>query len=232
MPILHSAKIIFVHIPKTGGGTIEKTLGIYGKNNNGNLNPDHSLLYGKYKKKFLQHLTISEIKKINIKEFSTYRKISFVRNPYDKMISEYLWRIQVYGKRKLEFKEYIIEEVVPRKNNVNKFVKNFYKDESFIPFLDVHYVNQVDFLFLNKKLAVDEIGKFENFENDFKKIFNKKPINTKVHKSKINYTYYLIKRILPKFLANQMYRKYYDYETEEIIRREYSEDLKMFDYNF
>tara|TARA_B110000037_G_scaffold87830_1_gene104110 strand:+ start:1781 stop:2479 length:699 start_codon:yes stop_codon:yes gene_type:complete len=232
MPILHSAKIIFVHIPKTGGGTIEKTLGIYGKNNNGNLNPDHSLLYGKYKKKFLQHLTISEIKKINIKEFSTYRKISFVRNPYDKMISEYLWRIQVYGKRKLEFKEYIIEEVIPRKNNVNKFVKNFYKDESFIPFLDVHYVNQVDFLFLNKKLAVDEIGKFENFENDFKKIFNKKPINTKVHKSKINYTYYLIKRILPKFLANQMYRKYYDYETEEIIRREYSEDLKMFDYNF
>jgi|TARA_B100000767_G_C19727605_1_gene520186 hypothetical protein len=232
MPILHSAKIIFVHIPKTGGGTIEKTLGIYGKNNNGNLNPDHSLLYGKYKKKFLQHLTISEIKKINIKEFSTYRKISFVRNPYDKMISEYLWRIQVYGKRKLEFKEYIIEEVIPRKNNVNKFVKNFYKDESFIPFLDVHYVNQVDFLFLNKKLAVDEIGKFENFENDFKKIFNKKPINTKVHKSKINYTYYLIKKILPKFLANQMYRKYYDYETEEIIRREYSEDLKMFDYNF
>ena len=49
MPILHSAKIIFVHIPKTGGGTIEKTLGIYGNDNNGNLSPDHTLLYGKYK---------------------------------------------------------------------------------------------------------------------------------------------------------------------------------------
>ena len=36
MPILHSAKIIFVHIPKTGGGTIEKTLGIWGNDNNGN----------------------------------------------------------------------------------------------------------------------------------------------------------------------------------------------------
>ena len=232
MPILHSAKIIFVHIPKTGGGTIEKTLGIYGNDNNGNLCPDHTLLYGKYKNKFLQHLTISQIKEINKKEFATYKKISFVRNPYDKIISEYLWRIQVYGKRKLEFKEYIIEEVVPRKNNINKFVKNFYKDESFVPFLDAHYINQVDYLFLNKKLAVDEIGKFENFEDDFTRIFNKKPINTKVHKSKINYTYYLIKKILPKFLANKMYRKYYDYETENIIRKEFSKDIEIFNYNF
>tara|TARA_B100000787_G_C16116761_1_gene260714 strand:+ start:144 stop:842 length:699 start_codon:yes stop_codon:yes gene_type:complete len=232
MPILHSAKIIFVHIPKTGGGTIEKTLGIYGNDNNGNLSPDHTLLYGKYKNKFLQHLTISQIKEINKKEFATYKKISFVRNPYDKIISEYLWRIQVYGKRKLEFKEYIIEEVVPRKNNINKFVKNFYKDESFVPFLDAHYINQVDYLFLNKKLAVDEIGKFENFEDDFTRIFNKKPINTKVHKSKINYTYYLIKKILPKFLANKMYRKYYDYETENIIRKEFSKDIEIFNYNF
>ena len=232
MPILHSAKIIFVHIPKTGGGTIEKTLGIYGKDNKGSLSPDHSILYGRYKNKFLQHLTINEIKELNKKEFESYKKISFVRNPYDKIISEYLWRIQVYGKRKLEFKEYIIEEVVPRKNNINKFVKNFYKDESFVPFLDAHYINQVDYLFLNKKLAVDEIGKFENFEDDFTRIFNKKPINTKVHKSKINYTYYLIKKILPKFLANKMYRKYYDYETENIIRKEFSKDIEIFNYNF
>ena len=98
MPILHSAKIIFVHIPKTGGGSIEKSLGIYGSDNNGNLTPDLSILYGKYKNKFLQHLTISEIKERNIKDFESYKKISFVRNPYDKIISEYLWRIQMYGK--------------------------------------------------------------------------------------------------------------------------------------
>jgi len=109
MPILHNAKIIFVHIPKTGGGTIEKTLGIYGNDNNGNWEADHSILYGRYKNKFLQHLTISEIKELKKKEFDTYRKVSFVRNPYDKIISEYLWRIQVYGKRKLEFKEFILE---------------------------------------------------------------------------------------------------------------------------
>ena len=232
MPILHSAKIIFVHIPKTGGGSIEKSLGIYGSDNNGNLTPDLSILYGKYKNKFLQHLTISEIKERNIKDFESYKKISFVRNPYDKIISEYLWRIQMYGKRKLEFKEFLLEEVIPRKHNINKFVKNFYKDESLIPFLDAHYVNQTNYLYQNKILAIDEIGKFENFENDFKRIFNKKLTNTKIHKSKINYTYYLTKKLLPNFLANKMYRKYYNHETKEIIKNEYSEDLKVFNYKF
>ena len=65
MPISHKSKIIFVHIPKTGGGTIEKTLGIYGNDNNGNLETDYSILYGQHKNKFLQHLTISEIKELN-----------------------------------------------------------------------------------------------------------------------------------------------------------------------
>ena len=97
-----------------------------------------------------------------------------MRNPYDRMVSEYLWRTQVYGKRKLEFKEFLIEEVVPRKNNINKFLKNFYKDEKFIPFLDSHYFNQVDFISENKKIIIDEIGKFENLKADFERIFQKK----------------------------------------------------------
>ena len=232
MPILHSAKIIFVHIPKTGGGTIEKTLGIWGNDNNGNWEADHSILYGKYKNKFLQHLTIAEIKELKKKEFDTYRKVSFTRNPYDKIISEYLWRVQVYGKRKLEFKEFILEEVVPRKNNINQFVKNFYKDENLVPFLDGHYTNQVDYLLDDEKIIMDDIGKFENFENDFEKIFNKKIISAKIHKTKANYAYYFIKKLLPKFLTNKLYRKYYDYETQEIIQKEYYKDLKIFNYKF
>ena len=144
MPILHSAKIIFVHIPKTGGGTIEKTLGIWGNDNNGNWEADHSILYGKYKNKFLQHLTIAEIKELKKKEFDTYKKVSFTRNPYDKIISEYLWRVQVYGKRKLEFKEFILEEVVPRKNNINQFKEDQNKKTSKF----YRYINEIPTLLL------------------------------------------------------------------------------------
>ena len=75
MPISHKSKIIFVHIPKTGGGTIEKTLGIYGNDNNGNLETDYSILYGQHKNKFLQHLTISEIKELKKKSLMHIKKL-------------------------------------------------------------------------------------------------------------------------------------------------------------
>jgi len=39
MPISHKHKIIFVHITKTAGGTIESSLNIYGVNNQGSLKP-------------------------------------------------------------------------------------------------------------------------------------------------------------------------------------------------
>ena len=109
MPISHDLKIIYVHIPKTGGGTIEKSLGIFGKDNNGSLELNYDILYGKETNKFLQHLTIQEINEIKKKEFNNYKKVSFVRNPYDKIVSEYLWRIQIYGKKKIEFKGYLFE---------------------------------------------------------------------------------------------------------------------------
>jgi len=57
-------------------------------------------------------------------------------------------------------------------------------------------------------------------------------ISIKIHKTKVNYAYYIVKKLLPKFLSNKLYRKYYDYETQEIIQKEYYKDLKTFNYEF
>ena len=46
MPISHKYKTIFVHIPKTGGAAVEKTLDIFGIDNEGSLEPNYDILYG------------------------------------------------------------------------------------------------------------------------------------------------------------------------------------------
>ena len=143
-----------------------------------------------------------------------------------------MWRIQVYGIRKAGFKEFLNEDVIPRKNKVNKFLKNFYKDENLISFLDIHYENQVSFLMVDNELIVKNIGKFENLAHNFELIFKKKLINQKIHKSKSNYLYYLYKKFFPKFLTKNAYRRYYDNETYDLITKNYEEDIKEFNYKF
>ena len=183
--------------------------------------------------KLLHHLTIKEIKNFNNSQCLNYKKVSFVRNPFDRMVSEYLWRIQVYCKKKINFKKFLIEEAIPRKNGTNTFIKDFYKDENLIPLLDVHYLEQYKFLIDEKdNIDMDFIGKFENLEKDFKKIFKLKLINYKIHKSKSDYLYYISKKLFPNFLTIKSYRKFYDNETIDIIKKEYKKDLMYFNYKF
>ena len=231
MPISHKDKLIFIHIPKTGGGSIEKTLKIYGTENNGDLKPNLNILYGISNNKVLQHLTLQEILEITKNKFNDYKIFTFVRNPYDRIVSEYLWRSQAYGLRKVEFKEFLNEDVITKKNNINKHLKNFYKDEKLIPFLDVHYIDQIDFLKIENKIKVDHIGKFENINNDFKKITTKK-LYHKVHASKFDYFYYTYKKWIPYFITKNSYRRYYDNETYDLISKYYIEDINKFNYKF
>lgn len=83
MPISHEHKIVFIHIPKNAGTTVEFGLG---------MNREECLYSSiaqmpKYNV-FPQHLFGSEILEI-VPEAINYRKFSIVRNPYDRMESEY-----------------------------------------------------------------------------------------------------------------------------------------------
>ena len=66
------------------------------------------------------------------------------------------------------FKDFLVEEVIPRKNGIPKVVKNFYHDESIVELLDNHYVDQHKFITDNNgNIIVDFIGRFENLNDDF-----------------------------------------------------------------
>ena len=69
--IIPNKKSIFVHINKTGGSSVEHAFGVY---------PDD------------QHNTAKEyIKELSSRKWSTHFTFSFVRNPWDRIVSWYLW---------------------------------------------------------------------------------------------------------------------------------------------
>jgi hypothetical protein len=79
--ISHEHKALFIHIPRTGGTSVEKAFGI---DNLWQSSPEE------------KHLSASQARAFYGKEiWKKYFKFSFVRNPWDRMVS--LWKSKYYG---------------------------------------------------------------------------------------------------------------------------------------
>ncbi|TGO03183.1 hypothetical protein PN36_11440 [Candidatus Thiomargarita nelsonii] len=182
-----------MHIPKTGGVSIAKSL--------------FGTLVG--------HLDIHGYKIIfGPTAFNNYFKFSFVRNPWDRTLSAYLFlkkggfdkKDEEWATNHLikytEFSYFVTNWITP---------KNIYKKNHFLP--------QYRFI-CGKNLVpeVDFLGYFENFEHDFKYIQEKLGINCEL--SHLNST------------KKRDYRDYYTKETLEIIAKVYAKDINVFGYSF
>ncbi|MEK7168070.1 MAG: sulfotransferase family 2 domain-containing protein [Patescibacteria group bacterium] len=210
MPISHKHKIIFIHIPKAGGSSIEKAFGLYGSNNKGDNAPDPNIFYGIENGKALQHLTALEIKdKIPENIWNAYFKFSFVRNPFDRLVSEYSWRLEKLKKNKIpniSFSEFLDQYLLPAINGDNTDT------------LSDHFKLQTEFLFNQDALLVDFVGRLENFNEDFKTICQKIGVKIKLpHENKTRH---------------QDCQRYYNDETKKIVSKIYQKDLEKFNYSF
>jgi chondroitin 4-sulfotransferase 11 len=151
MPICHNRKFIFVHIPKNAGSSVEVTLGIYRKEfmvESKDSIVEDGISYS------LQHLTATQLTEHELTKpfFKNYFKFSFVRNPYQRVLSEYFWLKQ-------------------KKIDINKK-----SPENFSSWLDTYYsvidkdhkLTQYQYLYdKENNLMVDFLGRVENFNQDF-----------------------------------------------------------------
>lgn len=154
--ISHKHKCIFIHIPRTGGSSIEQAL--VGKE------------WWKVKKE-TKHLLASQAKKIYSKYWKDYFKFSFVRHPYSRTTS-----MAKYGK--FFFGEQINKEIEDR--HIDHYRKTFGEpiliehDHRFYSRLDLekssHQQNCVYQNIIDED--IDYIGFFENLETNFKEICN------------------------------------------------------------
>ena len=195
MPV-YDNKFVFLHIPRTGGTLIESTL-----------KKDYKQTYYGSTKDSIQprqhwpfDKLIYNFDKKNVFSFT------FVRNPFDRILSSYLnWT----KKRMPDFDEYIdmVKNVVENK---------LYLTQGFIGSNDISHYIPMTIMIGNNEL--DFIGRFENFDNDIKKLHEISGIKN-LDKIKIKKSY-------------KNYQSFYSERNKKIVSELYADDLKKFDYTF
>ena len=116
------------------------------------------------------HLSATTIKKrVGEDVWNNYFKFSFVRNPFDKIVSQYH-----YNRGKFGFKDYSFKEYVRSWSKGAKI--------STYPQYILHYINE----------PLDFIGRFENLQEDFNIICDKIgiPRQQLPHKNKTKHKHY------------------------------------------
>ena len=214
MPIFHDTKSIFVHITKCGGTSVEEVLFPESKRTEENLwmgicnTPGDPLFFrNKYGETGgLQHLSAKSIRRaVGEEVFNNYFKFTFVRNPYDRAVSQFF-----YTKTRGDLADWL----------------GLSGDFSFLEYLNsllnspmhAQFQPQCDFLFEGPNLLVDFVGKLESFQEDFDfvctMIGNSNEGLPHVNRSRISH-----------------YRdSYSSLEEKQIVDKLYKVDLEFFKY--
>lgn len=155
MPVYHAHRAIHIHIPKTGGTSIEKYFGQ--RYNIKNTYPKFLWGHDHEKKLILHHLTCQQmlnLNYINPNIFNQYYKFAIVRNPYDRLVSEYHWS-PAWRKRYPKFYQFIAD----LENNMK----------------ETHLIPQYQFVCDQKNnIMVDRVIKQENYKKDVAELMKTK----------------------------------------------------------
>jgi len=197
----HNKELLYVHIPKTGGTSIEDSL------------QKHDIDVGRFKSSMKNVELINNVKCAywhippkNMKiSFNDYNVFTVIRNPYQRFISEY--------KHKHRPVEY---------DDINKFALALQKDSN--PYKhNCHILPQVEYLYDKDGEFVHNILRLEYIKDDFNELKNKYKLDeniellhnnqhtddkgTKMNQDTINFINEYYKEDFDLFLQNGFYTK-------------------------
>lgn len=204
MPISDKYKVIFLHNPKTGGLSIcdllEFQVGFECLVN----------LYDDNCKPAYQHLTYNQLKIIipPIK-FNSYFKFTFVRNPWDKLVSTYYWNNRGFT----TFTDFIYFIYNIFKNYTKPDIYNILNHPDFRSKFLSHILPQ--YLYTGPDV---KIYRYENFEFEVKQLIQKYNINKNLPKDNVS--------------KHNHYRYYYNETTKNLVQKIYAKDIELFGYVF
>lgn len=212
--ISHKHKFIFIHIPKCAGSSIRDHF-FDGTKFDWRI-PDYEVLYGWCPKRkiHLQHATakqLLETELISEEIWNSYFKFTFVRNPWDRAYSDYLW-IMADRKLKGSFKEYITKT-----GNFERCLT----DKDHETYRGDHLLPQTEFYHTDGKFKMDFVGRFEKLSEDVaivnKNIKSLRLFNSHEKKSENRLSHYSL---------------FYTRSKKALVDNYYAQDIEQLNYSF
>ncbi len=224
--ICHRNKLIFIHLPKCAGTSIETAF-------TGRSWSDGELLHE-------QHLTAAEARETygaNI--FDSYFKFTVVRNPWDLLVAYYLWGCWgLRGRADTSLKGRIVrllgrtnawghpfrteKRVCGAHPTLEEYLDNteHFNEQLGFSASAADLTQQLAAISIDDKIVVDFVGKFENLHDDIAEICRRAGINALKlpHRLKSN--------------RSRHYSQFYSEKTREIVRKKFIKDIEAFDYVF
>jgi hypothetical protein len=210
MPVYHSLKTILVRVPKTASTSISSKLHFINAVGGGMFDQKH------------KHEGIIDIKNyMNKNSFDTFDKISFVRNPFDWLVSYYFYYKSLNGNGIRDVSDSSFEQFI-------KMIEKWHKEyDNFGPNLSqIEHPYQPQYKYLvdeNEDLIVDHIGKYEHINEEWDRISEEIGIKDKIFYSSLS------KQNASK---HGYYKEYYTNELVDIVKDVYKKDFEMFNYEF
>ena len=226
--ISHRYRCVFVHVPKVAGQSVEEVFlrlhDLTWKTRaplllRANNHPEQ----GPPRLAHLKALEYVRFGHVTQEQFDSYLKFSFVRNPWDRMVSffKYLGAPQKHG-----FKEFLM----------NEFKNYIWTRHHWFVGPQSEFVCDAQ-----GKALVDFIGRFESLQDDFNHVCQQLGLSflELPHRNKSK-NRRLKNALRPKLFLSQdqrvpvfrHYQDYYDDESKEFVAELYRKDIEFFKYRF
>jgi chondroitin 4-sulfotransferase 11 len=206
----HRRRVIFLHIPKCAGTSIERAFGVGPFNSR---EPDYEHLVGWCPKRgiFLQHATAQQLLEFGLvspEVWSEYFTFTVVRNPFARAVSDYFWLRRLTAGRG-SFREFL-EESGAFTSILRNVGEQTYRGD--------HVKTQVSYITASGFAPLDFIGRVETLNDDMLSIADRIGIELPLANDKAQ---------------RQRFAHYsHMYADEEIaiVARKYAVDLETFGY--
>lgn len=187
-------KCIFIHIPKAAGSSL--CLSMFGSQ--------------------IGHIKYSDYLRENNQKTQEYFKFTFVRNPWDRVLSAYTF-LKNGGMNDQD--SAWAEENLSQYDDFNEFVYDWINEKNILT--QVHFVPQIKYIEdpITGVIKMNFIGRVENIQNDLNFITKRLGVKN-VELKKLNTS------------NHSKYQEVYNEKSKKIIERVYAEDIYRFGYKF